>query len=294
MTTIGAYAKICRIAFDHNPYLLSAKPVNPLSFSVASYNVLASAYIKAAWYPRTAAAFLNPQVRIPTLIEHVAAFATDVICLQEVERDTLTALQAELSPLGYVAHYAMKSRGQPDGCAIFVRENSMSLSAVGTIKYADGDGMTDDSGHIALVIILHHAGRSLGIANTHLKWDPPKTPSDKRRGLRQIRQLLLERNEIGPDCHGWIICGDFNATPDSEVVAVVQHAGLAYTHQSIADGYTCNTNGTVKLVDYLFHSPELRAEPRALPILDDQTPLPSTEEPSDHLAVISQFYWVVK
>lgn len=261
------------------------------SFSIASYNVLASSYIKAEWYPRTPPACLDADWRIPALAKHICSFETDVICLQEVDRPAFAAVESSLSSRGYAAHYAAKARGQPDGCATFFREATLALRAVEVVRYRDGDNAEDGSGHIALVVILQHAGRSLAIANTHLKWDPP-TAHDGHRGLRQIRQLLEEREAIFPRCDGWIICGDLNATPSSPIVAALQKAGLSYAHASDRMARTCNSNSKAKLIDYLFHTPELDATPIGSPRLDDETPLPSDKEPSDHLAIMSRFHWV--
>lgn len=263
-----------------------------MSFSVASYNVLATAYIKPAWYPRTPAALLDPQWRIPALVRHVVALETDVVCLQEIENDTFAALRTRLCPMGYVAHYAPKTGGKPDGCATFVQTDTLALRTTRVIAYADGHGTGGDSGHIALVLILHHVGRTLGIANTHLRWDPPGTPREEQRGYRQIRQLLDERDGVASDCQGWIIAGDLNVTPATEVVAALEQAGLEDAHRTCAHMYTCNSNNKAKRIDYLFHTPSLRAEPGAMLTIDDQTPLPSMDQPSDHLAIASRFHWI--
>jgi len=274
-------------------FLSSLQQGGPLSFSVASYNILATAYIKPAWYPRTQPEILNPRKRIPALVQHIAALATDIICLQEVDRDTLSALQTGLSPLGYVAHYAPKTGGKPDGCATFIRTKMFALRTVRVITYSDGHNETDNSGHVALVVILQQAGRTLGVANTHLKWEPPGTLGGERRGYREINQLLKERDGIAPNCLGWIICGDLNATLESEIVGALQKAEFDYAHRSFPGMRTCNSNNRAKLVDYLFHTPSLRAEPRSIQIIEDHTPLPSSEQPSDHLAIVSQFHWAM-
>jgi mRNA deadenylase 3'-5' endonuclease subunit Ccr4 len=262
------------------------------SFSVASYNVLASSYIKPEWYPHTAPEFLDAAWRIPALVRHVCAFATDIICLQEIDRPTFAAFESSLSLRGYAVHYAAKTRGQPDGCATFFREDRLARRASDVIGYSDGDSPRDDSGHIALIVVLEHAGRSLGIANTHLKWDSPATSPEKHRGLRQVRQLLRTSETMVPQCDGWIMCGDFNATPSSPIVATLQQAGLYYAHESDQRARTCNSNANAKLIDYLFHSSALLAKPVGSPRLDDETPLPSLEQPSDHLAIMSEFHWV--
>ena len=43
-------------------------------------------------------------------------------------------------------------------------------------------------------------------------------------------------------------------------------------------------------IAYLWHSPGLRAVPEPLPPLDDDPPLPSAAEPSDHLPVMARFH----
>jgi endonuclease/exonuclease/phosphatase family metal-dependent hydrolase len=86
------------------------------------------------------------------------------------------------------------------------------------LTYADGRGPKPPSGHVALIVILETEDHVLGIANTHLKWDPPGTPVEEQWGYRQIRQLLAEQRTFDPPCHAWVVCGDFNATPGSDVV----------------------------------------------------------------------------
>jgi endonuclease/exonuclease/phosphatase family metal-dependent hydrolase len=133
--------------------------------------------------------------------------------------------------------------------------------------------------------LLEHAGRTIGLANTHLKWAPPGETHD----LDQIRELLGALSS--PDRAGadWIICGDFNAKPDSAVLAALETAGYRASHSSEAQGYTCNPNGVAKTIDYLCHPAALRSSPLPLSRIDDLTPLPSAEQPSDHLAVVADF-----
>src|ERR1035438_7912427 len=60
---------------------------------------------------------------------------------------------------------------------------------------------------------------------------------------------------------GQIMCGDFNVTPASDVVATLLAAGLDYAYRGLAGICTCNSNGEPKLIDYLFCSDALRARP---------------------------------
>ena len=133
--------------------------------------------------------------------------------------------------------------------------------------------------------LLDHAGRAIGLANTHLKWAPPGLAHD----LEQIRELIDTLSS--PDWTGadWIICGDFNAKPDSPVLTALKAAGYRPSHNGEVQGHTCNPNGVAKTIDYLCHTAALNSSPLPLPPIDDLTPLPSAEQPSDHLAVLADF-----
>ena len=262
-----------------------------MPFSLTTYNVLAQAYITPTRYPRTPGPVLASAWRQPVLVRHIVALDTDVVCLQEVEDETFAAVQQALGPLRYTGHFAKKGAGKPDGCATFVRQNSLAWGAVHPLMYSDGIGTERNSGHLALVVLCAYQGRLLGLVNTHLQWDPPGTPPDRQRGSRQIRPLLQERGRIAPSCEAWIICGDLNVTPESDVVAVLRAEGFDYTHRTLAETYTCNANARANMVDYVFYTEAFRAQPVAVPVIDDQTPLPSYEQPSDHLALMAHFDW---
>lgn len=264
-----------------------------LSFTAATYNVLANAYVQHALYRRTPKMVLDPLWRIPALVQQVANIGTDVLCLQEVEIETFAALKNRLRSLGYAAQYALKRGGKPDGCATFYRQDMFELAGTRVIEYADGAEGQANSGHIGLLVFLRAGSRVIGIANTHLIWDPPGTPSAETLGYRQALQLLNECESMARSCDGWLLCGDLNATPDSDIIRVLENAGLRYSHAGLAQTITCKVNAEAKMIDYLFYSSALRAEPRGILPISDGTVLPSAEHPSDHLPVISRFLWKI-
>jgi len=248
-------------------------------FRVATYNVLATGYIRPRFYSRCDPAHLAAGWRVPALVRHCVALDADLIGLQEVDREIYGALDEALPPLGYAGDYAPKGGGKPDGCASFYRRAMFAPRRVERLEYADG------TGHIALLTLLEHAGRGFGLANTHLKWAPPGLTHD----LDQIGELigaLASTDRAGAD---WIICGDFNAKPDSAVLAALAAAGYRPSHCGTARGFTCNPNGAAKTIDFLCHTTALQSAPVPLPVIEDLTPLPSGEQPSDHLAVIADF-----
>ncbi|MGZ9174677.1 MAG: endonuclease/exonuclease/phosphatase family protein, partial [Candidatus Binatia bacterium] len=196
-----------------------------MSFSVASYNVLATAYIQRAWYRRTPALVLNPAWRVPALVQYISMLNADLFCLQEVEPVTFVALRSYLGERGYGAEYARKLAGRPEGLAVFYRRTCFDWGSARVIPYADGAGVAADSGYVAQLVLLRHAEKILGVLNTHLTWDPPTTAREAQRGLRQLQQCLAEYRSRNAEAHGWIISGDFNVTPESEIVELALRAG---------------------------------------------------------------------
>lgn len=81
-------------------------------------------------------------------------------------------------------------------------------------------------------------------------------------------------------------------TPDSEIVSLFEDAGLRYAHAGLTGISTCNVNADARMIDYLFYSSALRADPATPERIDHQTMLPSVEQPSDHLALLARFSWI--
>jgi mRNA deadenylase 3'-5' endonuclease subunit Ccr4 len=251
-----------------------------MSFRVVTWNVLATSYIRSSFYPLTAARCLEPARRHPAIVERALALDADVLCLQEVEPEVFDALRRKLA--GYVGELALKE-GKPDGCATFVRSVRCSvLEPHHRLVYSDG------SGHIAQLTVADHEGRRVAVVNTHLKWDPPHTSVEKQWGMGQIREAL-ELFERTPS-DGAILCGDLNVTEESDVVRALRAAGFEHAHHDVLRGTrTCNSSGVPKLIDYVFFRRSLRATPQLPREIDEQTALPSDEEPSDHLALGATF-----
>jgi endonuclease/exonuclease/phosphatase family metal-dependent hydrolase len=74
-------------------------------------------------------------------------------------------------------------------------------------------------------------------------------------------------------------------------VAALREAGLTDAYAGREQQKTCVANRRARRIDYLFHTPDLRARPVEPPVIEDTSPLPSAEEPSDHLAIRAAFEW---
>jgi mRNA deadenylase 3'-5' endonuclease subunit Ccr4 len=257
------------------------------TFTLVTWNILATAYIRPSFYPNTPPRCLDPAWRIPALVDRAKAMRADVLCLQEVEASVFEALRTALLPLDYDSVLAMKE-GKPDGCALFVRSACFELVESRRIVYADGAGAAD-SGHIGQLAVVGGDGARLAILNTHLRWDPPGTPRENKLGLRQAREILEVLGSEPVAAHAQIVCGDLNVRPESDVVATFRAAGFSEAHAALPDVHSCNSNGEAKLIDYVFSRGALRATPRSPPTITAATPLPSDDEPSDHLALEVSF-----
>jgi mRNA deadenylase 3'-5' endonuclease subunit Ccr4 len=258
-----------------------------MSFVVCSYNILASSYVQPRFYPHVAVEHLRPEWRLGALADAVEGLAAQIVCLQEVEEDSYAVLRHRLSSIGYGGLFVKKAGDRRDGCATFFDQSRFSLRGVREVIYDDAVEGQPASGNVALLLHLRDGEQTLGIANTHLKWQSLTTPDDLRIGLRQARQLVAE---LTPG-DAWIVCGDFNARSDTSTLDTFWQAGFRDAYASRPDDFTCNSNELVKRIDYLLYRGPLGAQPRALPAIESTTPLPSLEQPSDHLAIGATFEW---
>src|SRR5262245_20302521 len=109
-----------------------------MPLKAATYNVLATAYIKPEWYRGVPPNLLSPAWRVPALVRHVESLGADLVCLQEVENEVFAALNQRLKLLGYEGHYEKKGRGRPDGCATFFRTSVFTQLQLLRLDYQDG------------------------------------------------------------------------------------------------------------------------------------------------------------
>lgn len=253
------------------------------SFTVATYNVLADAYLKPEYYARCDARDLRPQERHPRLLARATGLGVDILCLQEVEHAAFTRLDDRLRPLGYAGRWAHKERGKPDGCATFVRAPLVFLENR-IVAFRDGHLADGPSGHVFLQSLVGWGDGAVTVFNTHLKWDAPDAPPERRYGSAQAAQLLVSMHE-GP--FPIIACGDFNAEPDGGILAAFRASGFEDPHPQ--DQPTFNAAGPPRKIDFLLHRGRIAASVLPTPPVGPDTPLPSASEPSDHVPLAARY-----
>jgi endonuclease/exonuclease/phosphatase family metal-dependent hydrolase len=249
-----------------------------VAFTVASWNVLADAYIRPDLYSGCSPEAIDPAVRFGRLLEHIGKMDADVLCLQEVEEEFSQRVALAL-PAKHC--FAKKGGSRKDGCEIRFRA-PVAPGPWDSFRYADG------SGHVAIVAIVPLVPGGVAVATSHLKWDAPGTDPAKRFGLRQADELIAAMRERAAGMP-WIACGDFNVTADDEVLKRFADAGFRDAYAAMPQASTCIANGRARRIDFMLYTAGLMATPRPLPLLPDHAVLPSKDMPSDHLPIAATF-----
>lgn len=235
---------------------------------LVSWNVLADAYVRREYYPRTPPGVLDPARRRGAVLDRLLDYAAaDVLCLQEIDA-ALFALAEER--LRASSGRLLVKPGRQEGCAMFVRRD------VDPDPAWKAHVFSDRSGHVALGATF--AGTS--VVTTHLKWEPDGTPADAHRGRGQLAELL----DTWPE-PSRVVCGDFNAEPGSAVLLLAARRGLEDAYAHLPRASTCNANARKRRIDFILHSADWVATPSPIAAIEDDTPLPSETQPSDHIAI---------
>ena len=132
--------------------------------------------------------------------------------------------------------------------------------------------------------VLEIEGHRVGVVSTHLQW---ARPGGSHPGRAQLAALLDALDSE----HGWLVCGDFNANSQSEVLQEAYDRGWSLSCRSQRPWDTTNINGRRRKLDYILYRRDgaLVPSPGRLPRLERDTPMPSASHPSDHLPVVVDF-----
>jgi endonuclease/exonuclease/phosphatase family metal-dependent hydrolase len=96
----------------------------------------------------------------------------------------------------------------------------------------------------ALDVLFHFSGLNIHFINTHLVWGP--TPDDKPYKLAQGRVLYKYIKGL---TEPFILSGDFNVTPDSQIVRWIDELGINHI---VKHGITNTLNGNLHRAKELF------------------------------------------
>lgn len=258
------------------------------TFTVTTYNVLASSRATRDRYPSLPESMLDPDQRLVAIAKYLQACNADILCLQEIDAYAAYQLEEALKPATYVRTAYESSVSDRGGCAIFYNFKTTKMLRITELNY---DFFMAPTARVALMMELEVAGKALLVANTHVAWDAPGTAVQQQVGPAQVYFLLGAITQNFPGSNGRIVCGGLNAEPDSDAVHLLTSAGYIDTHSEAVNKATCHAGKAVQ-IDYLFHDAALRAEAVPHALVTDGSTLPNEQEPSDHVAVSAKFSWV--
>ncbi|KAK6158598.1 hypothetical protein DH2020_005912 [Rehmannia glutinosa] len=186
--------------------------VTAFKFRLVSYNILAQAYVKSAYFPHSPAPSLKWKARSQAILTVLKNLEADFLCLQEVdEYDTFYKKNVE--SLGYASIYIQRSGRKRDGCGIFYKQNNAELVIEEKIDYNDlvdtvEDGKTSSMDNSDKLLVGGNKKEPKAVSDLELK------DSQGDRGDPNDPRVRLKRDCVGimaafrlknPSCHHLII-----------------------------------------------------------------------------------------
>ncbi|KAJ0989171.1 hypothetical protein J5N97_007527 [Dioscorea zingiberensis] len=210
-------------------------------FRIVSYNILGvgNAANHLDLYNQVDPRYLNWERRKKRICKELSRYNAGILCLQEVDR--FNDLEDLLQEDGYVGVYKRRTGGATDGCAVFWKEEQLSLIYQESIEFRKF-GLRDNVAQLCLLKVGDNCSkastsedsdceiaepmmqRTLLVANIHVLFNPNR--GDIKLGqirvlFERVHAILQERR----DCPV-VICGDLNSLPQSAVYQFLSSSQL--------------------------------------------------------------------
>ncbi|XP_039763785.1 protein angel homolog 2 isoform X2 [Pararge aegeria] len=195
-------------------------------FRIVSYNVLAQYLLECHPYLYTACGLNNLKwkIRAVRIYDEILSLSPDIFCLQEVQVSHLNSFYKKFEEMGYCGVFKQKTGERQDGCAIYFKKSLFDMKDQISVEFYQPEMPILNRDNIGLIVKLApkcSPETPVVVATTHLLYNPNRT--DVR--LAQLQLLLTEIDRFAYINDGKeskylpiILAGDFNSTPDSAVV----------------------------------------------------------------------------
>ena len=247
-------------------------PTPTSTFTILTYNCLASNLAEHQYFPQTNPAHLDFSYRSKLFERELQSLNADIVCLQEMHRDDLhNWLSPFLSQLGYDNGTFAERGGSKakDGVVIFFKRNKFKLITQHRLGYFDiaqsqfpnqAALATYNAALFCLFQIQNDQAnesnkeqQQIWICTTHLNWNHTLPATQ----LFQIRTLFSELTRLNKETSDspFVIVGDFNSQPNSVVHDYIRNGFVADTadyYSKVRDVYLPLFDGDVnKTIAYL-------------------------------------------
>ena len=164
--------------------------------------------------------------RHPAILRTLERVKPDVVALQEVWRDDTTT-QAEVLGRSLGMQSVYDSYFDIDGVG-FGNAVLSRWPIVGSQTHRYANQRDDDAGRLVLRADIAGPAGVVQVFSTHLSWQLDESALRQR----QVDELARFVNESGPRDGPALVCGDFNAEPDSDEIRMLtwtaqEPAGIA-------------------------------------------------------------------
>jgi endonuclease/exonuclease/phosphatase family metal-dependent hydrolase len=217
---------------------------------------------------------LDKKVDLERIAKLILDARADIVGLQEVdrgcERTQQRDLPAELAKLtGMRVHFEknIPYQGGEYGNAVLTKFPIKSAKNTHYQMLRPGEQRG------VLQLVLDVRGRDVLFMNTHLDYRPDD--SERMKNVEELKQMVTAAGNTPI-----ILCGDFNATPESRTIEKIR-AFLtdSWTIAGKGDGFTIPVKRPAKRIDYIWVSSG-KITPKTIEVL--------RSEASDHLPVIAE------
>ncbi|EPX71942.1 CCR4-Not complex subunit Ccr4 [Schizosaccharomyces octosporus yFS286] len=187
-------------------------------FTAMSYNILCERYATSTLYGYTPSWALAWSYRRDLIMQELAGYKADIICLQEVDVENFdTFFAPEMSIKGYKGVHFPKSRVRTmnelerrvvDGCATFFKTSKFFMHEKSIIEFNQAPSlrrqnikltsnmynrvMTKDNISVMTMLESKETGHRLIVANCHIHWDP----QFRDVKLMQVAMLMDELAQV--------------------------------------------------------------------------------------------------
>jgi len=269
------YKKICA-------FLLCMTALKAESFTALSYNILNKEFACEEIYEYVSLEDLSWKNRKDRIIRKLSGLNPDVICLQEINRQTFEEFREVLPE--YEGAFGIKEDDTlkvNDGVCTFSKKSKFKKVSNNCV-FCDGSSRC---GKVAIrpamfTELTLKNDEKITVINTKLRYSRVVEPND---GVWNHLHFLLKKIPQ----EKVLFMGDFNRTPDHFLIKDILNIGLkdvlGEENRPTCFAKTCRK---VKRVDYIFASKDLITSPLSCSLLSDKDPIPSREEPSDHVPVL--------
>ena len=189
------------------------------TFSVATYNILASCY--SDYHLDCEKSYLPFGCRGPILAEQISGFDTDFICLQEVDIYD-NYIKGLLDGIGYSSHYLKRPTPvRIDGSLIAWKIAKWTVVEIIDLDYNETEksslDLTYKHDNVGVLIVFQniYSEEFTIIGTSHFYWDPRFDYVKFSQAMVFTEKAYDLKEKYRCDL---VLTGDFNSTPNSNVI----------------------------------------------------------------------------